>query len=129
MRLAFRGSTALDKPAAVKKKEGHRQRHLISTVQGTALHVRRNQTVWLVGGFNVGASCVLCHFGSGYTYIKMFVSCFGSQHTSWSDLFVLPTEPVETAVPFTMVAVLVAMLAVPAMYAAQAPVVAAFKCV
>ena len=30
-------------------------------------------TVSLVGGFIVGASCVLCHFGSGCTYIKILV--------------------------------------------------------
>ena len=37
-----------------------------SPVQGTALHAEK-PTVWLVGGFIVGASCVLCHFGPGCT--------------------------------------------------------------
>ena len=62
MRLASRGSTALDTPAADNKhiticpSHIHRARH--STVR------MLKPTVWLVGGFVVGASCVLCHFGS-----------------------------------------------------------------
>ena len=62
MSLASRGSTALDTPAAENKhiticpSHIHRARH--STVR------MLKPTVWLVGGFVVGASCVLCHFGS-----------------------------------------------------------------
>ena len=96
IRVAFRGSTALDKPAVVKNNVTV---DVISSPPCKAQHCTCGETNGLVGWW-FRCWCILCLVPLWLKDAHSNCCCFGSQHTSWRDMFILLTAPVATAVPF-----------------------------